>query len=93
MHSQKKDDVANFRTINLKQTHDKSRTSEIFLGKSVLRIYNKFIGEHPCQSMISKKLLWNFIEVALRHGCSPVIFLHIFITPFYKNTSEGLLLS
>ena len=29
----------------------------------------------------------------LRHGCSPVNLLHIFRTPFPKNTSEGLLWS
>ena len=28
----------------------------------------------------------------LRHECSPVNLLHIFKTPFYKNTSRGLLL-
>ena len=37
-------------------------------------------------------LLCNFIEIALRHGCSPVNFLHIFRTPFPKKTSERLLL-
>ena len=34
----------------------------------------------------------NFTEIALRHGCSPVNLLHIFRTPFPKNTSEWLLL-
>ena len=37
-------------------------------------------------------LLCSFIEIALRHGCSPVNLLHIFKTLFYKNTSGGLLL-
>ena len=31
-------------------------------------------------------------EIALRHGCSPVNLLHIFRTPFPKNTSGGRLL-
>ena len=39
------------------------------------------------------KLHSNFIEIALRHGCSPVNLLHIFRTPFPKNTSGWLLLS
>ena len=43
-------------------------------------------------SAISIKLQNNFIEIALRHGCSPVNLLHIFRTPFQQNTSEGLLL-
>ena len=32
------------------------------------------------------------IEITLCHGCSPVNFLHVFRTPFPKNTSGGLLL-
>ena len=35
---------------------------------------------------------FNFIEIALRHGCSPVYLLRIFRTPFPKNTSGRLLL-
>ena len=31
-------------------------------------------------------------EITLRHGCSPLIFLHIFRTSFTKNTSGRLLL-
>ena len=34
----------------------------------------------------------NFIEIALRHGCSSVNLLHIFRTPFLKNLSGRLLL-
>ena len=49
------------------------------------------MGEHPCRSVISVKLLCNSIEIRLRHGCSPVNSLHIFRTPFPKNTSGGLL--
>ena len=33
------------------------------------------------------KVARNFIEIALRHGCSPVNLLHIFRTPFPKNTT------
>ena len=35
----------------------------------------------------------NFIEITLRHGCSPVNLLHIFRTLFPKNTSGWLLLN
>ena len=62
------------------------------LKKDVLKICSKFAGEHPYRSVISKKLLCNFIEIALRHGCSPVNLLHIFRTPFPRNTSGRLLL-
>ena len=50
------------------------------------------IVNHPCRSVISIKLLCNFIEIALQYGCSPVNLLHIFRTPFTKNKSERLLL-
>ena len=70
----------------------RSSRPEVFLRKGVLKIYSNFTGEHPCRSAISIKLLCNFIEIALRYGCSPVKMLYIFRTPFPKNTSEPLLL-
>ena len=62
----------------------------VSLGKCVLKICSKFTGEHPCQSTISIKLQSNFIEIAFRYWCSPVNLLHIFRTPFPKNTSGRL---
>ena len=67
----------------------RSSRSEVFLGKAVLKICSKFTGEHPYRSVISIKLQSNFTEIALRHGCSPVNLLHIFITPFPMNTILG----
>ena len=66
-----------------------SSPPEVFLGKGILKIYSKFTGEHPCQSVISIKLQSSFIEIALRHGYYPINLLHIFRTPFPKNTSAG----
>ena len=63
-------------------------SQEKVLGKDC----SKFAGEHPCRSVISIKLLCNFIEFALRQGFSPVNLLHIFGTPFPKNTSGRLFL-
>ena len=40
-------------------------------SENMQQIYRK----HPCQSVISLNLLSNFIEITLRHGCSPVYFL------------------
>ena len=65
----------------------------MFLEKDFLKICSKFTGEHPCRSVISIKLQSNFIEIALRHGCSPVSLLYIFRTPFPRNTSGWLLLN
>ena len=47
----------------------------------------------PCRSVISIKLLYNFIEIPLRHGASQVDFLHIVKTPSYKSIYRGLLLT
>ena len=71
----------------------RSSPSEMFLGKYVLKICSKFTGEHPRRSAISIKLLCNFIENTLRHGCSPVNLLHIFRRPVPKNTCGGLILT
>ena len=70
----------------------RSSQPELFLGKGVLNICSKFTGQHPCRSTISTKLLCNFIEITIRHGCSPVNLLYNFRTPFLKNASEWLLL-
>ena len=48
---------------------------------------SNFTGEHPWRSAILIKLQSNFIEIALWHGCSPVNLLHVFRTPYPKNTS------
>ena len=64
----------------------------MFLRKVALKICRKFIGE-PCPSVISIKLLCNFIEIALWHGCSPVNLLHILRTLFPRNSSGWLLLN
>ena len=68
----------------------RSSHPEVFLGKGVLKICSKFT-EHPSRIVISIKLPCNFIEIALRHGCS-VNLLLIFRTPFTKNISGQLLL-
>ena len=60
--------------------------------KYAANLYNKFIGEQLCSSVISIKLQTNFIKITLRHGCFSVNLLHIFRTLFYRNTSGGPLL-
>ena len=62
----------------------------MFLGKVVRKIFRIFTGEHPYRSLISIKLLYNFIEITLRHECSHVNLLHIFRTPLPKKASGGL---
>ena len=74
------------------KTSFRSSRQEVFLPKGVPKICSKFIGEHPYRNAISIKLQSNFIEIALRHGYSPLNLLHIFRTPFSKNTSGLLLL-
>ena len=72
-------------------SNDRSSPQEVFLRKGVLKICSKFAGEHPCRSVIS--INCNFIKIALWCGCSPVNLLHIFRTPFSRNTSGWLHLS
>ena len=71
----------------------RSSHTEVFLTKGVLKICSKFTGKQPCRNAISIKLLCNIIEIALRHGWSPVNLLHIFRVPFPRNTPEWLLLN
>ena len=71
--------------------HDRSSPPDMFLIKGVLKICSKFTGQHPCRNVIPIKFLCNVIEITLRHGCSPVNLVHIFITP-PKIISGGLLL-
>ena len=71
---------------------NRSSRPEMFLGKGILKIYSKFTGEHTCRSVISINLLCNFIEIAFRHGCSPVNLRHVFRAPFSENSSGWLLL-
>ena len=78
------------RVNHVKSEHQKQPSRGVFLGKGVLKIWSKFTGEHPCQRVISIKLLYNFTEITLRHGCSPVNLYHIFRTTITKNTSGEL---
>ena len=57
----------------------RSRPPEVFVGKEVC---SKFTVEHPCWS-----------KITFCHGYSPINLLHIFRTPFPKNTSGGLFLT
>ena len=56
----------------------------------VLKICNKSRGEHPCRIAISMMLQNIFIEITLRHGCSPVNLLHFFRTTFCQNTWRAI---
>ena len=82
-----KGEFENLRNISFRRSPPK-----VFLGKGFLKICSKFTGEHPCQSVVSIKLICKIIEIALRHGFPAVDLLHISRTSFYKNTSRGLLL-
>ena len=71
-------------------TDFRSSRQEVFLRKGDLKICSKFTGDHPCRIAISVKLFYDYIEIALRHGRSPVNLMHIFRTIFAKNTSGRL---
>ena len=78
--------------FSFQRSSTRSSPPEVFLRKGVLKICIKFTGEHLCRSVISIKLQSNFIEIALRYGCSPEDLLHIFRRPSPRNTPGRLLL-
>ena len=84
--------ACNHRHTSREERSGRSSHQEAFLGKGVLEICCNFTGEHPCRSVISIKILGNFIKITLRHGYSPVNLLHIFRKPFHKNIFGWLLL-
>ena len=63
---------------------NRSSHPEVFLRKNVLKICSKFTGD-PCRRTISIKLLCNFIEITLGHGCSPVNLLRMFQNTFSEE--------
>ena len=58
---------------------------------SLIVVISQWIYDYESRSVTPR--LSNFIEITLRHGCSPRNLLHILRTPFLKNTSERLLLN
>ena len=84
----------------VKETFFNSKTTNVFLklkpqkqpSKGVLqKLFCKHAANYGRKPM-PKSDFNNFIEIALRHGRSPVNLLYIFRTSFHKNTSGGLLL-
>ena len=65
----------------------RSSYPKVFLGKGVLKIFVLKICVLKIYVLKS-----NFIEITLQHGCSSVNLLHVFRTPFLKNTSGQLIL-
>ena len=59
------------------------------LRKKCSKKCSKFTGKHPCRSKISIKLQSNFIEITLKHGCSPVNLLLIYEHLFLRPPIEG----
>ena len=66
-----------------------SSRPEVFLAKGVLKICSRSTWEYPCWSVISIKLLCSFIEITLRHGCSPANMLHLFRNLFLRTSLDG----
>ena len=52
---------------------------------------NLAVSSHIIHRQVSQFYFWNFIEITLLHGYSPVNLLHIFRTAFRRNTSGWLL--
>ena len=69
---------------------------DLFLFRILPSQREKVLQKHPSRSVLRKRcsenLQSNFIEITLRHGCSPVKLLYISKTPFPKSTSDRLIL-
>ena len=74
-----------------KFTTNRSSHPEVLLGKGVLENAAN-LQENTHAEVWFQSSCCSFIEITLRHGCSPVNLLHIFRTPFSKSTSGWLLL-
>ena len=70
----------------------KLRSSHVTqLMMSLIVVISQWIYDYESRSVTPR--LNNFIEITLRHGCSPRNLLYILRTPFLKNTSGRLLLN
>ena len=72
---------------------DKKQPSRGFPKKRWSEDMQQIYRRTPMRKCDINEAVSNFIEIALRHGCSPVNLLHIFRTLFPRNTSGRLLLS
>ena len=63
----------------------------VYLKPVSLRVLVFLIG-YECGIQSSRNVLTKSCSENMQHVCSPVNLLHIFRTPFYKNTYRGLLL-
>ena len=61
--------------------------SVVVLIESCSKNMQQIYRGRPMPKCFSIKLQSDFIEITLRHGCSPVYLLHIFRTRATKNTS------
>ena len=76
-----------FFTSMLTLNTQKQPSKGVAYSEATSKICCIFTGVHPCRNVISINFQSNFIEIALRHGLSPINLLHIFGTSFSKNSS------
>ena len=67
----------------------RSSPPEVFSKKDALQTRSKLIEENLHRSAVLKKLLFNFIEIILTHGCASENWLHTRKTPLSRRTSLG----
>ena len=84
--------IVGFCGINWKHQKTSHENLETALQRcSYKKVFWKYATNLQEKTHAEMWLLSNCIEIMLWYGCSPVNLLHIFRTPFYKNTSGGLL--
>ena len=84
-------DIVKATAWNTKITAKTETVTQRFPRKRCSENMQQIYRRTPASKIDFNKVASNFIETALRHGCSPVNLLHIFRTAFIKNTSGVIL--
>ena len=81
-----------YRTSVSPWKQDQKQPSKCVIKKRCSENMQQIYRRTPMPKCDFNNVVSNFIEISLRHGCSPVNLLHIFSSPFPMNTSGRLLL-
>ena len=84
-------DIVKATVWNTKITVKTEAVTQRFPRKRCSENMQQIYRRTPMPKIDFNKVASNFIEIALRHGCSTVNLLHIFRTAFIKNTSGVIL--
>ena len=82
-----KSHITIFRFFQLRNSSEQAESNQLFV-QSIFK--SGGVPKKTCPENMQQ--IYRKIEITLWHGCSPVNLLHIFRTPFFRNTPGSLLL-